>query len=104
LPQNQHSASCDNNKDIESLSDIYSQLKQMGYTLRLFDVNDEAQLYPIFREVVDSGSQFPYECSSIEEFHRQFFTPQGQVYVCHTLDGEMVGGFYLRPNFSGRSG
>ena len=53
----------------------------MGYTLRLFHANDEEQLYQIFREVVDSGSQFPYECSSIENFHRQFFTPQGRVYV-----------------------
>lgn len=91
------------NPSIESLSDISIQLKQLGYILRLFDANDEEPFHQIFREVVDSGSQFPYECSSIEEFRRQFFTPQGQVYVCHTLDGEMVGGFYLRPNFSGRS-
>jgi len=88
---------------IESLSEIFIRLKQMGHLLRLFNASDEEGLYQIFREVVDSGSQFPYECSSIDEFHRQFFTPQGQVYVCHTLDGEVIGGFYLRPNFSGRS-
>lgn len=103
LPQNPHGTSCDSNKDIENLSDISIQLKQRGYSLRLFDANDEKQLYSIFREVVDSGSQFPYECNSIEEFRRQFFTPQGQVYVCHTLDGDIIGGFYLRANFSGRS-
>ncbi|HEY4831763.1 MAG TPA: bifunctional helix-turn-helix transcriptional regulator/GNAT family N-acetyltransferase [Waddliaceae bacterium] len=101
--QNQHNESCGSSKEIESLSDISIRLKRMGYTLRLFDANDEEQLYQIFREVVDSGSQFPYECSSIEEFHRQFFIPQGQVYVCHTLDGEVIGGFYLRSNSSGRS-
>lgn len=103
LLQNQHDSSSDSHKEIESLSDISIRLKQMGYMLRLFDANDEKQLYEIFREVVNSGSQFTYECSSIEEFRRQFFTPQGQVYVCHTLDGEIVGGFYLRHNFSGRS-
>lgn len=102
LSQNQDDANCDS-KEIESLSDIFIRLKQMGYTFRLFNASDEEELYQIFREVVDSGSQFPYECSSIEEFHRQFFTPQGQVYVCHTLDGEVIGGFYLRSNFSGRS-
>ena len=75
----------------------------MGYTLDLFDEKDEESLYEIFQEVVDSGSQFPYECSSIEEFHRQFFTPQGQVYVCHSLEGEVIGGFYLKANYSGRS-
>lgn len=88
---------------IESLVEISNRLSQMGYTLDLFDQKDEEGLYDIFREVVDTGSQFPYECSSIEEFHRQFFSQLGKVYVCHSLDGEVIGGFYLRPNFSGRS-
>lgn len=90
-------------KKTESLSEIFHCLSQMGYTLDLFHQKDEEALYEIFREVVDSGSQFPYECSSMEEFHQQFFTPQGQVYVCHSLDGKVIGGFYLRANFSGRS-
>lgn len=93
----------DNSIKIESLCEIFDRLHQMGYTLNLFDQKDEKGLYAIFREVVDSGSQFPYECSSIEEFHRQFFTPQARVYVCHSFDGKVVGGFYLRANFSGRS-
>jgi len=101
----QHSAnhSSDHNKKIESLPAISSRLAQLGFTLDLFDEKDEERLYEIFQEVVDSGSQFPYECSSIEEFHRQFFTPNGQVYVCHSLRGEVVGGFYLKANYSGRS-
>ncbi len=101
----EHSASCgvDNSKKIESLPEIFSRLGQLGYTLDLFDEKDEERLYEIFQEVVDSGSQFPYEGSSIDEFHRQFFTPQGQVYVCHSLEGEVIGGFYLKANYSGRS-
>lgn len=91
------------NHKIESLSEIDDRLHQMGYSLRLFEQKDEEKLYEIYREVVDSGSQFPYESNSMEEFHRHFFTPNGQVYVCHTLDGEVVGGFYLRANYSGRS-
>lgn len=100
----EHRASCraDNIK-IESLPEVSSRLAQLGFTLDLFDKKDEKGLYKIFQEVVDSGSQFPYECSSIEEFHRQFFTPQGQVYVCHSISGEVVGGFYLKANYSGRS-
>jgi len=93
----------DFNLETENLAEISNRLSQMGYTLNLFNQKDEEALYEIFREVVDSGSQFPYECSSIEEFHRQFFTPQGHVYVCHSLDGKVIGGFYLRANFSGRS-
>lgn len=101
----QKSANCeaDNSRKIESLVEISNRLSQMGYTLDLFDERDEEGLYDIFREVVNTGSQFPYECSSLKEFHRQFFTPQGQVYVCHSVDGEVIGGFYLRANFSGRS-
>lgn len=95
--------SVDSNKKIESLPEISDRLNQMGYTLDPFDQKDEEGLYEIFREVVDSGSQFPYECSSIQEFHRQFFTPSGRVYVCHSFDGKIIGGFYLRSNFSGRS-
>lgn len=93
----------DTSKKIESLVEISERLNQLGYTLDLFDQKDEEALYDIFREVVNSGSQFPYECSSTKEFHRQFFTPQGQVYVCHSVDGEVIGGFYLRANYSGRS-
>lgn len=92
-----------NDKKFESLSEISNRLNQLGYALRLFDPKDKEELYEIFREVVDSGTQFPYESSSIEEFQKQFFIPYGQVYVCHTLDGKVIGGFYLRANFSGRS-
>lgn len=100
-----HSDSCgsDLSKKIESLPEISRRLSQLGFTLDLFDEKDEQGLYEIFQEVVDSGYQFPYECSSIDEFYRQFFTPQGQIYVCHSARGEVVGGFYLKANYSGRS-
>ena len=103
IPQRDFNLEAENSKQTENLPEISNLLSQMGYTLDLFNQKDEEALYEIFREVVDSGSQFPYECSSIEEFHRQFFTAQGQVYVCHSLDGKVIGGFYLRANFSGRS-
>lgn len=103
IPQRDFNLEGEHNKQIEKLPEIYNRLSQMGYTLDLFNQKDEETLYEIFQDVVDSGSQFPYESSSIEEFHRQFFTAQGQVYVCHSLEGKVIGGFYLRANFSGRS-
>jgi DNA-binding MarR family transcriptional regulator/L-amino acid N-acyltransferase YncA len=93
----------ENDKTIESLPEIFSLLNQKGYVLKLFEAKDKEGLYAIFQEVVKSGSQFPYECSSIEEFQRQFFHPQGKVYVCRSLAGEVIGGFYIRANYSGRS-
>lgn len=89
--------------DHESLPELYKQLDQLGFTLKPFSREDEPALYEIFREVVDSGCQFPYECSSLQEFHRHFLSPEAHIYVCHTSLKEVVGGFYIRPNFSGRS-
>lgn len=88
---------------MENLLDIYKQLKNQGYTLDPFSDKDENDLYDIFRIVVDTGSQFPYECNSREEFHRQFLNPQSHVYVCHSSTNEVIGGFYIRSNYPGRS-
>lgn len=86
----------------ETLSDIHVKLSQRGLLLSLFKQEDETSLYEIFRKVVDAGCEFPYESSSIQEFYRQFFAPESKVYVCRTLNGKVVGGFFVRPNFSGR--
>lgn len=67
-----------------------------------FRQEDEKPLYEIFKSVVDSGDEFPYESNSYQEFHRQFFAPKSEVFVCRTIDGEVIGGFFIRPNYSGR--
>lgn len=88
---------------MESLSEICKQLGDLGYAFDRFAPKDEASLYEIFREVVETGKQFPYESSSREEFQRQFLNPQGKVYVCRSAAQEVVGGFYIRANYSGRA-
>jgi len=87
----------------KNLLEIHNQLTQLGFTLKPFSQEDENCLYEIFRDVVDSGTQFPYECNSVQEFYRQFFAPTSHVYVCHSSTKEVIGGFYIRSNFSGRS-
>ncbi len=89
--------------DADNLIEIHNRLDQLGFKLRLFSQEDESSLYGIFKEVVDSGSEFPYECNSIQEFYRQFLSPKSHVYVCRSSANEVVGGFYIRSNFSGRS-
>jgi L-amino acid N-acyltransferase YncA len=88
---------------MESLPEIDAALKVLGCTIELFQPEDEQSLYQIYREVVETGGQFPYSCSSIEEFHRQFFAPGMHVYICRSSTGELVGGFYIRANYSGKS-
>jgi len=87
----------------ESLLEIHKQLSQLGFTLKPFSQEDENCLYEIFRDAVDSDTPFPYECNSLQEFYRQFFAPTSYVYVCHSSTKEVIGGFYIRSNFSGRS-
>ncbi len=88
---------------MESLLEVYKQLKDMGYSLHPFNQEDENQFYDIFRNVVDSGGQFPFESNSIQEFHRQFLEAQSHVFVCHSNAYEVIGGFYIKPNFPNKS-
>lgn len=88
---------------MESLLDIQKQLSVLGYILKPYTQEDEAYLYNIFKEVVDSGTQFPYECSSTKEFYRQFLNPESHVFTCHSSTHEVIGGYYIRSNFPGRS-
>jgi L-amino acid N-acyltransferase YncA len=90
------------NAQVESLNEISKRLSKMGYTLDSYDLKDKEALYEIFQEVVDSG-QFPYESSSRDEFERQFVSRKEHLYVCHSLDGDVIGGFYIKPNFLGIS-
>lgn len=85
------------------LIESYKQLAPPGFALKQFRQEDEEGLYNIFQEVVNTGCQFPYESDSIQEFYRQFLSPQSKVYVCYSAFGEVVGGFYIRSNFPGRS-
>jgi L-amino acid N-acyltransferase YncA len=88
---------------METFLETNSQLHLLGYTLEPFQKDDEADFYAIYREVVDSASQFPYECNSLQEFHRQFFSGNSQVFVCKSLESQkVIGGFYLRANYTGR--
>lgn len=78
-------------------------MKTPDISLTPFRPEDEEALYEMFREVIDSGCQFPYESSTREEFYLQFLNPSMQVYVCRTPSDAPVGAFCLRANYSGRS-
>lgn len=88
---------------MENMQIIKQKLKEKGYQLEPFTSEDEHGLYRIFADVVKAGNQFPYECHSMEEFHRQFLSPQASVFVCRSIEGQVVGGFFLKANMPGRS-
>jgi len=91
------------NSRLQINEDIPLQSSSVDVIVRPFEKEDEDALYEIFQEVVDTGTQFPYESSSREEFRRQFFSTQSQVFVCLSPANELIGGFYLKANYSGRS-
>ncbi len=90
--------------NIDSAEGLQKKLLQLGYTVDTCSSEDKKALFAIFKEVVDSGCKFPYENSSAEEFQTRFFAPTSQIYVCRSIKGEVVGCFYLKSNYSGRSG
>lgn len=89
---------------IESLEEVNEQFRQLGYILDGYKPENEEALFAIFKEVVDAGCQFPYENSSVEEFRIRFFCPGSRVYICRSAEGQVIGGFYLTSNYSGKSG
>ncbi len=73
------------------------------FVLELLEPDDTAALYAIFQEVVGIEGYFPNESGSFQEFQSLFFAPGSQVFVCKSnTQGQVVGGFYLKPNFTGR--
>lgn len=87
---------------VDKLGAIQDAFSKKGFELTLFKQEDENALYDIFQKAVEMGDEFPYEDPSIQEFYRQFFAPQSDVYVCRSISGEVVGAFYLKSNFSGK--
>ncbi len=101
LQENYASATLSRNYEIEDLQEILTQLRQKGYSFDQYTKSHEAGLYKIFQQVVDTGVQFPYESSSMQSFSTEFIRQPESVYVCH-VDGKVIGGFYLRANYTGR--
>ncbi|MDP1880949.1 MAG: GNAT family N-acetyltransferase [Parachlamydiaceae bacterium] len=89
---------------MESLEEINQLLKELDLTLKPFYKDAENDLYEIYKEVIETGAQFPTECHSKEEFYRTFLFLNEHVYVCYsTLLNKVIGGFYIKSNFPGRS-
>lgn len=101
LQENDESETFSSNYEIEELQEILTQLQRKGYILEQYDQSHQEGLYKIFRQVVDTGMQFPYESSSMQSFNEEFMRKPESVYVC-SINGRVIGGFYLRANYSGR--
>jgi len=87
---------------MKTLQTINKQLTERGYVLAPYCKDDFEKLYEIYHEVITAGTNYPNEVGSREEFQEYFFVPGSWLYVCKSAE-EVVGGFYLKPNFPGRA-
>ncbi len=71
-------------------------------SLHPFAKEDESQVYAIFQEVIQSGSTFPNNISTHEEFLRCFFSGNSSVFVCKSEE-KVLGVFSLKSNFPGHA-
>ncbi|MBI2995249.1 MAG: GNAT family N-acetyltransferase [Candidatus Melainabacteria bacterium] len=73
----------------------------------IFDFCNEGEkkeLYELFLEIIKEGNSYPQAIPfSFEEFLNYFFPKNSKALICKDKEtNEIIGGFYIKPNFSGR--
>ncbi len=75
-----------------------------GHNVKLdrFQVADKMALYEIFKEIVETGQTYPQEkLERMEDFEAYFLSHDA--FTVRSESGEPIAGFYVKPNFPGRS-
>ncbi|CAD5124581.1 DgyrCDS12854 [Dimorphilus gyrociliatus] len=67
-----------------------------------YDVKDEPSLHALFQDTVNVGESYPQDSATLEEFRSYYLTHQVFV-VKDSKEGNILGAFYVKPNFPGRS-
>ena len=64
---------------------------------------EQIELYELFLEIIKEGNSYPQTLPySFTDFLSYFVPPGSKVPICKK-DNEIIGGFYLKPNFPGRA-
>nr|XP_042905335.1 N-acetyltransferase aca1 [Parasteatoda tepidariorum] len=69
--------------------------------LDYFKPSDYDGLYEIFKEAIDEGQTYPQDFMDHGQFERYYLSDA--VFVARSTNGKVVGGFYVKPNYPGRS-
>jgi ribosomal protein S18 acetylase RimI-like enzyme len=64
---------------------------------------ERAALFDLFEDVVAKGDGFPHSAPLTHEAFESTWVTQPTLTVCATIDGELAGAYYLKPNFVGRA-
>ena len=65
--------------------------------------NEQKELYELFLEIVKEGDLYPQTLPyPFTDFLNYFFPTNSKVLICKK-DNEIIGGFYIKPNFQDRA-
>lgn len=65
--------------------------------------NEQRELYELFLEIIKEGNSYPQTLPySFTDFLNYFFPSDSKVLICKK-DNEIIGGFYIKSNFSGKA-
>lgn len=97
---------CFNN--VQKLDSLLSKLQNnelalQGIAIEFCKANDRKELYELFLEIIKEGNSYPQTLPySFEDFLSYFF-PKGSIILICKKKNKIIGGFYLKPAFPGRS-
>ncbi len=65
--------------------------------------SEKRELYELFLEIIKEGYSYPQTIPfTYNDFLNYFFSAKSKVLICKN-DNEIIGGFYIKPNFPGKS-
>jgi GNAT superfamily N-acetyltransferase len=71
--------------------------------IRPFAPEDELAFFGAFEQIVNDREGFPLAPPLTREaWHEYWFGPESSVWIVR-IDGDLAGGYYLKPNFVGRA-
>lgn len=71
---------------------------------KLCSSNERKELYELFLEILKEGNSYPQNLPySFSDFLGYFFSKNSQVIICKSDLDKIIGGFYIKPNFEGKS-
>lgn len=89
---------------LETSLDKYQnpELLSKGVYLKECEEAEKNDLYEIFHKIVEEDNSYIQSLPfTYNDFLNYFFHPAGKVMICKK-EGEVLGGYYLKPNFPGK--
>ena len=82
-----------------------NELNKRNIILDFCKDSEKKELYELFIEILIEGDSYPQLIPyTFEEFQNYFFSRDSKVLICKKTDtNEIIGGFYIKPNFPGKS-